>query len=301
MNISPDRFFGFNRRELNGILILSLLIFGVIIAPYLFPLFQTEEPVDFTEIERQIALLRTRDAILPGEKGNAEKKTLKTASPRLFSFDPNNLPAEKWAELGLSERQIRGIKNYEAKGGRFRTKADLQKMYTISDREYQQLEPFIRIPVPEKHAAAVSQAVPFSPPKIREDILVALNSADSATLTQVRGIGPAFASRIIRYRERLGGFVQKEQLREVYGLDSANYLRMIGQLQVNAGEVRRIAINTVDLEELRRFPYLRYKQANAIIQYRNQHGPYRSIDDLKPVVVLDAEILRKIEPYLRFQ
>lgn len=115
----------------------------------------------------------------------------------------------------------------------------------------------------------------------------------------VRGIGPAFASRIIKYRNRLGGFHSKDQLREVYGLDSIKYEQIKDQLRVS-GTIRKININTSTFNELKTHPYLNYKQINAIIQYRKQHGNYTDIDDLHQVSILNPEFLRKIAPYLSF-
>src|SRR5437660_80245 len=40
--------------------------------------------------------------------------------------------------------------------------------------------------------------------------VIELNTADSAKLTELKGIGPSFARRIVNYRNRLGGFIRKE-------------------------------------------------------------------------------------------
>jgi competence protein ComEA len=127
------------------------------------------------------------------------------------------------------------------------------------------------------------------------------NVADSAALESIRGIGPAFASRILKYRNRLGGFYKKEQLMEVYGLDSAMFGLLEGQILVDPSSIRTININTATFEEMKKHPYLTYKQMNAIIQYRKQHGSYHSIVDLTKIAILNDEILRKIEPYLTYQ
>ncbi|MFZ4102277.1 MAG: ComEA family DNA-binding protein, partial [Sphingobacterium thalpophilum] len=127
-----------------------------------------------------------------------------------------------------------------------------------------------------------------------------INAADSLELERIRGIGPAFALRIIKFRRRLGGFYRKEQLLEVYGMDSLKYDQLKDQIQVNTGLVRRLNINTFTFEEIRHHPYLTYKQMNAIIQYRTQHGLYKSIDDLRKIAILNEEIIRKIEPYFSF-
>ncbi len=117
----------------------------------------------------------------------------------------------------------------------------------------------------------------------------------------MRGVGPASAVIILRYRNRLGGFYRKEQLKEVYGIDSLRFEEIKSQVSVNPARIKKLPINSISFDQLRLFPYLSYKQVNAVIEYRNQHGNYNSMDDLKNIVLLDAGILRKIEPYISFK
>ena len=131
-------------------------------------------------------------------------------------------------------------------------------------------------------------------------LLIEINAADSAALDDIRGIGPTFASRILKYRSRLGGFVQKAQLMEVFGLDSLKYLEIRDQISVDLSGVKMININTVTADHLRNHPYLRYKQVNALIQYRKQHGNYSNIADLAKVVLIPAETIAQLAPYLTF-
>ncbi|MDB4921061.1 helix-hairpin-helix domain-containing protein [Mucilaginibacter sp.] len=210
----------------------------------------------------------------------------------LFTFDPNNLTDTGWRKLGLSDRQIKVIKNYEAKGGRFYTRADVKKIYSITDTDYQRLEPYINIP-----------AIYHRTEKAAPGEIIEINSADSAKLTRIRGIGigPTFAMRIIRYRERVGGFYNKEQLKDVFGVDEAKYTEIEHGVSVNGKHITKINVNTATFDQLRRFPYLSFKQMNAILAYHTQHGDYESVADMKNIAILDDGILRKIEPYLIFK
>ena len=137
--------------------------------------------------------------------------------------------------------------------------------------------------------------------KLKPGATIELNAADSAQLTTVRGIGASFAIRIIRYRNRIGGFYNKEQLMEVYELDSTKYAEIKDQLTVNPSAVIRININTISFASLRQSPYLSYKQASAIIEYRTQHGSYNSINDVGNVAIITPDVLHKIEPYIKFK
>ena len=154
-------------------------------------------------------------------------------------------------------------------------------------------------PTNARSGKGVSHAFGYN--KLQPGQTVEINTVDSAQLTRVHGIGPSFANRILTYRRKLGGFATKQQLKEVYGLDAEKYAEISNEIRVDASRIKRISVNAVDFEHLRRFPYLSYKQANAVIQYRVQHGDYRSLNDMRDIALLNDEILRKIAPYISFK
>jgi DNA uptake protein ComE-like DNA-binding protein len=156
-------------------------------------------------------------------------------------------------------------------------------------------------PVNANSVKSDPKAIAYATNKLKPGETVELNTADSAALTRVHGIGPSFARRIVLYRKKLGGFISKEQLKEVYGLDVEKYAGLSDEVKVDASRVSKISINTIDFEQLRHFPYLSYKQANAIIQYRAQHGNYNSSNDMRAIAILNDEILLKIAPYITFK
>lgn len=297
-------YFSFSKKELNGIFLLCFLILFITLIPYIYRLYSKEEVYDLETFKREAmefkALATKRSEKYKGFRDHTEAASLKGD---YFEFDPNGLAEKEWRRLGLSSKQVRVILNYEAKGGRFYRKTDLKKIYSIYSAQYTALEPYIRIAAsnaetrsgkPEgRERPAKNDLVPIS-------ALIELNSADSAKLESIHGIGPVFASRIIRYRDRLGGFYKKEQLREVYGLDSLKYSRLKDQVEVNTALIQKINLNKVTFEQLKMHPYLHYKQMNAILQYRKQHNSFGSADDLKKLAIMNEEIIRKIEPYLEF-
>ena len=125
-----------------------------------------------------------------------------------------------------------------------------------------------------------------------------LNTADSLDLVQLYNIGPVIARRILKYRSLLGGFVNKEQLREVYGIDSARYNDIAPHLTVNPNLISRMDINSADIDQLKHHPYLDYYQAKAIIRLREEKGPYQSVRDILNIPLIDSETFTRIEPYL---
>ena len=137
--------------------------------------------------------------------------------------------------------------------------------------------------------------------KAAAGVVIELNSADSTKLTELHGIGTSFAKRIITYRSHLGGFYKKEQLKEILGLDSTTYAGLQAHVSADPSKIKKIRINEVTFDELSKFPYLTYKQMNAVIQFREQHGNYESLADMKNIAIMNDEILRKIAPYLDFK
>jgi competence protein ComEA len=292
MKSHVKNYLSITKKEWNGMVILLLIIAIIFAAPYVYQQFHTNKVVDFKDFNKDAALLnQAKGGDVSGYNDNgAPLSDEKVAKPTLFVFNPNNLPAEQWKQLGMSERQISIIKHYEAKGGHFNKKEDVEKIYGITADDYKRIAPYINIP-DEGYTAN----------KLAVGEVVDLNTADSAKLTRIHGIGPAFAARIVEYRKRLGGFLNKEQLKEVYGIDSTKYAEIQNQVNINTIHISKININAVDFEGLRKFPYLTNKQTNAVIQYRLQHGNYQSINDMKTIAILDDIILRKIEPYLSFK
>jgi competence protein ComEA len=288
MKVQIKKYLSITKKEWNGMVVLVILIALVLVAPYVYQLLRKDNTINFKDFDKVAAQLNK----IEDQKSYIDNKPLsddKIAHPVMFPFNPNNLTMQQWEQLGLSERQASVIRRYQAKGGKFYNKEDVKKIYAIAPDDYKRLESYIEIP----EAAYVSK-------KVKPGEIIELNGADSAKLTKIRGIGPSFALRIIRYRGRLGGFYHKEQLKEVFGMDSLKYEEIKDHVSVNPGKVNRININTISFDQLRIFPYLAYKQVNAIIQYRTQHGNYVSIADMKNIAILDEGILNKIEPYLNF-
>ncbi|GAA3965933.1 helix-hairpin-helix domain-containing protein [Mucilaginibacter dorajii] len=276
------------KKEWNGMVVVIILMALVLAAPYVYQANRKDNTINFNAFDKAAAMLNKAKTGLPDDGSPTDSK--KQANTPLFTFNPNNLPLADWEKLGLSAQQVQVIRNYEAKGGRFYSKADVKKMYSITDVDYKRLEPYINLPASDHYAK-----------KAAPGVVIEINAADSAKLTTIRGIGPSFARRIVRYRDRIGGFYDKEQLKEVFGLDDAKYAEIKNGVAVDGKHVVKLNVNIATFDQLRRFPYLSFKQMNAILEYRNQHGDYESLADMKNIAILDDGILRKIGPYLVFK
>lgn len=246
-------------------------------------------------------------------------------APTLFPFDPNTADSTALLRLGLSPWQVRAIYRYRAKGGIFRHKRDFARLYGLTVKQYRQLEPYIRISsdyqpagdlfadnrydadAPRKRdafrpaAATTADATANSPyqPAIRHKLLpgeqISINAADTTALQRVPGIGSYFARRIAQYRKRLGGYASVSQLREIddFPEDALPYFQL-------SGKIKKLPINRLSLQQLKRHPYINYYQAKAICDYRRLHGPLHSLNDLKLLPDFSDADFRRLAPYLDF-
>ena len=210
---------------------------------------------------------------------------------RPFTFDPNIIDADGLLAMGLPERLIKTIVNYREKGGRFREAEDLQKIYGMKDDFFNRLKPFIEFDTVGIQLPGKTQ-VKNKPVK-----KIDLNLADTSQLADLPGFGPWSARKIVEYREKLGGFINAEQLNEVWGLRQENVEIASSHIFIS-GLPERISINNAAVEELASHPYIGFKQAKAIVKYRESHGSYERLEDMLKSYIIDEEFLNKAGPYL---
>jgi competence protein ComEA len=129
---------------------------------------------------------------------------------------------------------------------------------------------------------------------------IELNSADSASLLPLPGIGPVLAGRIIRYRELLGGFARVEQLNEVYGLSPEAVLGAGPYISADPGRIRKLKVNTATFGELLRHPYLEYEDVLALIRYREVTGRITSPEEVREHALLTDSVLFRVAAYFDF-
>ncbi len=149
-------------------------------------------------------------------------------------------------------------------------------------------------------SADTMSANTYSAAMHRQPLSVELNSADSVTLQLLHGIGPAYARRIVRYRERLGGFISTDQLLEVYGFTPELLDHIRPHLTLDTTLINHIDINTIELKQLIRHPYIEYYQARDIVTLRNGGTRFRNVDDLRAVPSMADSTLSRLLPYIDF-
>ena len=197
---------------------------------------------------------------------------------------------------------MRNIYTYRARGGVYRKKEDFARLYGLTVKDYHRLEPYIRISSDYQPAATLVKEERKErdtlryPVKIQEDEQVVLNTADTATLRKVPGIGVYFAKEIVRYGQRLGGYVSVDQLDEIADFPQASKKYFV----VQQAHPKKLNVNQLTLQQLRRHPYINYYQARAIKEYCRLHGPLKSLDDLRLSRDFPPEVIQRLAPYVTF-
>jgi len=217
----------------------------------------------------------------------------------LFVFDPNTLDSAGWKRLGIREKTITTILKYRGKGGRFRKPEDLQRIYGLPPALLERLMSYIKIEG-KADSPPLDRSVAGKPGPLTDNryVTININTADSSAFEHLPGIGPTLAMRIIRFRDKLGGFYHMEQLKETFGLADSVFQKIRPYLKSEDQVLKRMDLNKAGIDELKAHPYIRYNIANAIIQYRNQHGLFVTVEDLKKLVLIDNAVYEKLKPYL---
>ena len=230
---------------------------------------------------------------------------VETVRRKLSAFAPNTADSTLLLSLGLQPWQVRSIYRYRAKGGIYRQPSDFARLYGLTVKQYKELLPYIHISDEYKPAAEVygrTDAVRSGrdtlryPVKLQPGQYVTLDDADTASLRKVPGIGRYYASRIVRYRNDLGGYVSVAQLSEIEGIPEA----ALSYFRVTGGAVRKLNLNRLTLNELKHHPYINFYQARRIIDYRRLKGPLHGIDDLRLLKDFSQRDIERLRPYVEF-
>ena len=277
------------------------IIIIVLALPYLIKVTTSDNSEEFLRFSKDIALFEkslqnASDSANEARQLNFQMMDRSVAENKLtpFPFNPNLFPSEQWSKIGLKDWQIKVIKKYEAKGGKFYKKEDFKRMFCISPSEYEILEPYISIPEQKNEYADRKPEVK----EIKKKVLIDLNTADSVALLSLYGIGPSFAKRIVKYRNLLGGFYSKQQLLEVYGFDQDRLDKIESYCEVSSTGIKKINVNTVKTDELKKHPYFDYYTAKAIVDQRIILKKYTSIQQIKEIPLIHDELFAKIRNYL---
>lgn len=318
MNTSFRQIFFFTKSQKRGLIVLLIILLLVVVGNFLVPMFfydkQTSPSTDTAFMAQVNEFYRTLQPKNDGEYRRFSPADLADDNTkiyndlyrnkieiRLFEFDPNSLDSVGFITLGIKPFVVKNIINYRKKGGKFSKKDDFSRIYGMSTDDFARLSPYIQIEPLLAKSPQLSEHKPDSLRSIKPDtIVVELNSADTAELKRLKGIGSYFARQIIHYRNTLGGYYSINQLLEVKNFPSETFERIKHNIRVDDTKIKKINVNWATAERLNRHPYFNFYQAKAIFELRKKQK-LQSIDDLCQISELSEEDLKRIEPYLEFK
>lgn len=264
-----------------------------------------EEQKAYREIEAEMEQRRQQMQVQRDTPYYYQTPERRTAE--LFYFDPNTADSTQFLRLGLRPFIVRNIYKYRAKGGVFRKPEDFSKLYGLEPSMFERLRPYIRIGgkvAREDSVRAAKERVwadrrdsiaQLRAEKYEVGTVIDLNLADTVQLKKIPGIGSNYAAAIVRYRQRLGGYVSVNQLKEIDIPETAYQW-----LYVSGKKVNRLSVNNGTFTQLNRHPYLNFYQTKAICEHRRKYGPIKDIVQLGLYTAFTQNDLRRIEPYLDF-
>ena len=314
-------YFEMHKMERHGVSILLIILGVVFLVIFIIPYVVRPKLSDKEKVEKQIESILKAEREQANELAINKKKKYTTLKPnyidkqgskkkakKLFSFDPNTCSDKDWNNLGLNPGQVKTLNKFKSKGGKFYKPSDLEKMYTISTDQYEELRPFIVIDKnqfnnqdKEKKKEYPNQwnnktAIEF--PKEKK-IYLNLNKADTTELDELSGIGPYYARKIVEYRNKLGGFINQDQLLEIWNFKPEILDKISDQIHLGSDSIKQISINHCNAELLANHPYFNWKMANALVNYRETHGEYSSIEEITNSHLINEESCLKMKPYLK--
>lgn len=304
-------YFTFSKKDRIAVFIFLLFLLLIYLLPRLWPKSGStgylQRDTTLNNIMDTLQIKRSQSSNRFSEDNKAEayeyepsQSNTYVANGELFTFDPNLLPINDWKRLGLNDRTIKTITNYRTKGGKFYKPEDLKKIWGMPEGFYERVKNYIQITSVQKNSNyKFPDAARTYEKRERSISIIEVNEADTAAFIALPGIGSKLAYRITNFRDKLGGFYSADQIGETYGLPDSTFQKIKPYLNADASAVRKININTTSKEELKVHPYIRWNLANAIVEYRTQHGGrFSSLDDLKNIVLIDEATFDKIVPYL---
>lgn len=297
----------FSRKERRGILFLLILILLV----YLFAQQLTngmfnQSTVKFDSLKIKEVKFEAEEKELEYSHRNyyrreydAERNSFVTSdqNAQFFEFDPNIAGSDEWRKLGVKESVVHTILKYREKGGRFREAEDLRKIFGLPHGLCERLIPYVRI---SESSTSASENSKYRGAK-RQIVELNVNTASLEEWKQLEGIGDGYATRIIKYREKLGGFYSVHQVSETYGLPDSVFQKIKPKLVCSGAIQRYLDLNHSEVEELKIHPYIHINLAKSIVMFRNQHGPFQSVADIQKIATIDHTLFQKILPYLKIK
>lgn len=289
MNSRLQPYLGYTRAQRFGLVVLFSLIAVLQILNCLADFAPTE--TDSRERRQWLALQSQVDSL---------RNEVQNRKPRIYPFNPNFITDFKGYRLGMSVAEIDRLLAFRKQDKYVNSAREFQQVTKVSDALLLEIAPYFKFPDWVAKSRRFNKR-DFGAGKKEKIVVTDINEATQDDLVKIYGIGPALSRRILKQRELLGGFVDMQQMNDVWGLPA----EVIDELRqrfavLSAPNVKKVAVNDASLKELTAFPYFRYQVAKSIITYRSMNGSIRNADDLIKIPDFPVDNIKIISLYLEF-
>lgn len=297
--------------EVRALVVCALLLLVGVVFVFIYQVYSDRIPrqVPVNTEEDLKVMVRLEESLRTDSLRNA-RKYASNRKTKLFPFDPNRADSATLLSLGLTRWQVANMLKYRRKGGRWRSAGDFSRLYGLSSHDFERLRPYVKI-APEDQRAAYDYSTYrqreyrkqpdslriHSVPKLSEGEMLELSTADTVALKKIPGIGSYYAGKIVRYRERLGGFVSLNQLAEIEGLPAG--ISRWFTLNQHA-PLRQMSLNHSTFKQLVRHPYLSYEQTKVIVNHIRKYGPITDWNDLRLYKEFTDDDFERLRQYFSF-
>jgi competence protein ComEA len=278
----------FSKQSRRAIIIFIALLLLIAFIPRLISSFLPQEKIAFTEKELEIIHFKPKKSTF--KTLDKSKKVYRVPPTK---FDPNSYSISDWMYLGLTNKQAVAVLKFGRYG--FKSNEQLEKVFVIPTEVFNLIKDSTFYPETKREWTIKDNSEGKKDKRIE---LIDLNSATSEELENIPGIGPFYATNILKQRGRLGGFINFEQLTEIWKFTPEKLEEIKPYIKLDLSKIHKFNINTVTVEELKNHPYFTWNVANSIVKMRKQKGSFSSISELKESVLITEELFLKIKPYL---
>ena len=285
-------YFRFNRDHRSGIFLLFLLIIFFQMLWYFYTNANASSKKVTTDEKKWLALQSQIDSM---KLINTQKKY------EIKPFNPNFISDYKGYILGMSVKEINRLHQFRAKEKFVNSTKEFQVVTQISDSLLSKISPYFKFPDWVKNKKLYSPYAKFDVAKKEKIIIKDINEATQEDLVKIYGIGEALSVRILKEKEKFGGFVSMDQMNDIWGLSPEVIENLNKYFAIKSvPPIKKISINTASIKELAQFPYFRYTIAKSIVTYRSMNGDIKTFEDLTKIKGFPVEKVNIIGLYLDF-
>ena len=279
-------YFGFNKQQRRGLIVLCVLCFLLLVLRLTYSYFLPPSKMEVQWLDLKVDSTFSNRSYPEKPKSTDVARAISTAT-----FDPNTCDYKTLVAVGFPQKTATTFLKFREKGFVVKQKKDLLKVYGISPQLYASLENRMVIDVPQKRSALTEKVVK---PVLA---VIELNTADTTALKSLPGIGTVISKRIIKYRDLLGGFHSTLQLKEVFGISEELYSTISNQLHVDSTVIKKLYPTIADFKVLSKHPYIGYELSKKLCDKRKTEAlNFASVEAL----IGNTAQFRRLRPYLAF-